>query len=231
MDLTELGRHFGTDKVGRHHYTPHYERHLGHLRHQAFSLFEIGIGGGTKRKGGASLRMWKWFFPKAQIVGLDIVDKTYVRRGRIHPYVGSQTDRALLEQINAEHGPFQVIIDDGSHRNEHVRETFDILFPLLADDGIYVIEDTQTSYWPGYGGSLDLEEPSTMMAMVKRLVDGLNYEEFLDEEYVPTYTDLHVVGVFCYHNLVFIQKGHNNEGPRRLDVLRRKHSNAGQKGN
>jgi hypothetical protein len=57
------------------------------------------------------------------------------------------------------------------------------------------------------------------MALVKRLIDGLNYVEFLDEAYEPTYTDLHVTAVSCYHNLVFIQKGHNRESTRKRRVL------------
>ena len=48
-----------------------------------------------------------------------------------------------------------IIIDDGSHLNRHVVKSFQVLFPLLADDGIYVAEDTQTAYWPGEGGSSD----------------------------------------------------------------------------
>ena len=36
-DLTALATHFGTDKWGVHRYTPHYERHLQHLR-DAYAL-------------------------------------------------------------------------------------------------------------------------------------------------------------------------------------------------
>ena len=91
---------------------------------------------------------------------------------------------------------------------------------MLADDGLYVIEDTQTSYWPLWGGSLDPDDPSTSMAMVRRLLDGLNHEEFLEPGYEATYTDLHVVAVHCYHNLVLIEKGENLEGSNKRDVNR-----------
>ena len=216
MNLTELARHFKTDKAGAHHYTQHYERHLGHLRERSFTLLEIGIGGYKRpRQGGASLRMWKHFFPKAQIVGLDIEDKSFVERPRIKVYQGSQTDEQLLVQIAEECGGIKVVIDDGSHRPEHIRETFRILFPLLEDDGIYVIEDTQTSYWPKWGGSTDLHSRETTMALAKDLLDGLNYEEF-EGEYEPSYSDQHVVGLHAYHNLVIIEKGSNNEGSTRI---------------
>ena len=100
--------------------------------------------------------MWKAYFPKAQIIGLDIEDKSFVNEDRILAYQGSQTDAALLKQIVRTHGKFKIIIDDGSHRPEHIRATFAILFPLLAKGGMYAIEDTQTSYWPRFGGSIDL---------------------------------------------------------------------------
>jgi hypothetical protein len=222
--LTELGKEFKTDKAGIHRYTQHYERHLEHLRSKEFTLFEIGIGGYRRDHArGASLQMWKAFFPKAQIIGLDIEDKSFVDEDRIRSYQGSQTDEAILRRIVADADNLQVIIDDGSHRPQHIRATFRILFPLLADGGIYAIEDIQTSYWPELGGSENRHDPQTTMALVKDLVDGLNYEEFVDEEYDPSYTDLNVRAVHAYHNLVFIEKGRNAEGTNRRSILKRRY--------
>jgi demethylmacrocin O-methyltransferase len=216
MSLTDVARHFGTDKAGIHHYTPHYEHHLRHLKKKSFTLLEIGIGGyARERQGGRSLRMWKHYFPKANVVGLDIEDKSFVDEDRITTYQGSQVDRAVLERIVSEQGTPRVIIDDGSHRPEHIRETFSILFPLLADGGIYVIEDVQTSYWTSFGGAMDLDDPSTTMALVKGLLDGLNWEEWIEPGSGPSYSDLHVVGLHAYHNLVFLEKGTNQEGTNR----------------
>lgn len=225
MNLTELAKEFGTDKASNHRYTAHYERHLGHLRSEAFNLLEIGIGGYAREgQGGASLRMWKQFFRRAQVIGLDIQDKSFVEEARIRAYQGSQTDEALLRRIVEEAGGIKVVIDDGSHRPEHIRESFRVLFPLLAEDGIYAIEDTQTSYWPEWGGDEDRHATSTTMALVKDLVDGLNYEEYVDEDYEPTYTDRNVVAVHAYHNLVLIEKGHNAEGTKRRKILKSRYA-------
>jgi len=224
MSLTELAQEFNTDKWGLHFYTPHYERHLRHLRGRSFTLLEIGVGGYAKQqRGGHSLRMWKWFFPKAQIIGLDIEDKSFVDAGRIRTVMGSQTDEAVLRRIIEEEGAPLVVIDDGSHVPADIIATFHLLFPLLPDGAVYAIEDTQTSYWPEWGGSESLDDPDTTMALVKRLVDGLNYEEFVDEDYQPTYADRHVVGVHCYHNLVIIEKGENAEGTNKLEVLQERY--------
>lgn len=225
MNLTELAAHFGTDKAEGHHYTAHYERHLGHLRDEHFNMLEIGVGQNRGRlKAGASLRMWKWFFRRAEIIAIDIKDMSHVARPRIHVFQGDQSDASVLRQVDEACGPFTVIIDDGSHRPEHIRASFATLFPLLEDGGIYAIEDTQTSYWPEFGGSEDPNDPMTSMALVKSLVDGLNYEEYVDETYVPSYTDLNVVAVHCYHNLVFIEKGSNIEGTNRRKVLRERYA-------
>jgi hypothetical protein len=224
-DLTALAKHFRTDKWGGHFYTPHYQFHFEQMREQPIRLLEIGIGGyGDKGRGGNSLRMWKHYFPNAQIVGLDIQDKKFVEEDRIKVYQGDQSDPETLRRINEESGPFDIILDDGSHRVWHVLPTFEILYPLLADGGMYVIEDVQSSYWPEWGGSDDLNSPDTTMGLAKRLADSLNYEEYVDENYQPTYYDLNVVAVHLYHNLVMVRKGRNVEGTKRRAILRQRYA-------
>ncbi|HEX5398090.1 MAG TPA: class I SAM-dependent methyltransferase [Verrucomicrobiae bacterium] len=213
-DLPKLAVISGTDKWGAHWYAEHYARHFQHLRRERITLLEIGIGGyEIPRDGGGSLRMWRRYFPNGQIVGLDYFDKSPHAEKRIRIYRGDQSDEKLLRQIVAEVGPPDIVIDDGSHLNRHVIKSFEVLFPLMAENGIYVVEDTQTAYWPDAGGNSDnLLTASTSMGLFKSLVDGLNYEEFLKPGYTPSYYDLHITGMHFYHNMVFIQKGRNQEG-------------------
>jgi cephalosporin hydroxylase len=219
-DLTALAKYFGTDKWGDHRYTPRYQAHFQHLRKRPVRLLEIGIGGYDRvGQGGASLRMWKHYFRNGQIFGLDIEDKSFVEEDRIRVFQGDQSDPDLLKRIVHEAGGLDIVIDDGSHRPEHVIATFETLFPLIDDHGIYVVEDTQTSYWPEWGGAEDPADPHTSMAMLKRLADGLNYEEFVVDDYRPSYTDLHVTGLHFYHNLVVVEKGRNAEGTRKRRIL------------
>lgn len=219
-DLTDIAGRTGTDKWGVHHYTPHYERHLAHLRDETFTLLEIGVGGYARSgAGGGSVRMWRRYFPQAQIVGLDIEDKSFLDRPRLTTVVGDQADPAILASIIDRFGAPLVVVDDGSHRPTDIIATFEILFPHLPDGAVYSIEDTQTSYWPEFGGSEDRDAAGTTMAFVKRLVDGLNHEEFLDPAYEPSYTDANVRAVHCYHNLVIIEKGENREGSNKRRVL------------
>jgi tetratricopeptide (TPR) repeat protein len=213
-NLIRLAKKFRTDKWGDHCYARHYHQHFFPLRNREINLLEIGIGGwGHPLRGGASLRMWKAFFPKGNIFGIDIQDKSALAEERIRIFQGSQDDWAFLRSVAAEIGSIDIVIDDGSHVNRHVIETFKALFPLIADDGIYVVEDTQTSYWPTFGGnSADLNHPDSSLSFFKGLSDGLNYEELLLPDYSPSYFEQNIVAMHFYHNMVFIYKGQNKEG-------------------
>lgn len=217
-DLAKLAVAFGTDKEGDHHYAKHYQRHFEPLRHKKLNILEIGIGEGENPKGGGtSLRMWKVFFPNSRIFGVDIYDKSYHDDHRIKTFKGSQVDEIFLKEVVREIGTVDIIIDDGSHLNEHMIKTFKILFPFLSSNGIYVMEDLQTSYWETFAGqrwdgSKNLAAPHTSMNFLKSLIDGLNHEEFMQDDYAPGYFDRHIVSIHFYHNLAFIYKGLNNEG-------------------
>jgi len=213
-DLVTLATLYGTDKWNSHWYAQHYQKHFYPLRQKKLNILEIGIGGyEDPQAGGESLRMWKNYFPKSVIYGIDIYDKKAHEEDRIKIFQGSQEDESFLKELVAISGGFDIIIDDGSHINEHVIKTFNILFPLLNNGGIYVVEDTQTSYWPTYGGnSDDLNSSKTMMSMFKNLVDCLNHEEFIKPGYSPSYFDKHIIAMHFYHNMVFLYKGDNNEG-------------------
>ena len=212
-DLVALAEFYGTDKWGNHRYAQHYGFHFQKRRLQPVTVIEIGVGGHVDPKsGGASLRMWKHYFPKGQIHGVDLHDKSPHQENRISIHQGDQSDSEFLAELIRRTGAPDIIIDDGSHIVDHVRITFDTLFPLLAENGIYVIEDLQTSYWPEFGGSTELRSRDTTIGWLKDRVDGLNYEEFLSEPCAATEMDVTITGLHFYHNMVFIQKGRNNEG-------------------
>jgi len=212
-DLNKLGKIYATDKVSGHNYGPHYMTHLKKFRFKKINLLEIGVGGySDPNSGGQSLRMWKKFFPFGKIFSLDIYDKSSLQEKRIKIFKGSQIDVSFLKEVCEKIGEMNIIIDDGSHINEHVIETFRILFPRLKDGGLYIIEDTQTSYWEDFGGdSKNLDNPKTMMNFFKSLADSLNNEEFLIPNYEKNYYDKKITSMHFYHNMIFIYKGDNNE--------------------
>ena len=156
--------------------------------------------------------MWKKYFPFGRIYSIDIYDKSKLQENRIKIFKGSQIDQIFLGKITKKIKTLDIIIDDGSHLNEHVITSFKILFPKLKDGGIYVIEDTQTSYWEDFGGnSNDLTNSNTMMNFFKSLTDSLNNKEFIIKNYKQTYYDRKIISIHFYHNLIFIYKGNNKD--------------------
>jgi hypothetical protein len=219
-DLGRLAVLFSTDKWGSHWYTQHYQRYFEPLKRKRLNVLEIGIGGyRDAAAGGGSLRMWKAYFRRSRIVGIDVYDKSRFRESRIDIRQCNQTDAEGLGRLSEEYGGFDIVVDDGSHINEHVIKTFNILFPLLRPNGIYAIEDLQTAYWPGWGGGID--NPHSSMAFIKSLVDGLNHAEYPIEDYVPTWFEQNIVELAFFHNLVLIRKGSNNETTN-MPVLRKR---------
>ncbi|MGW2425656.1 hypothetical protein ACWC0C_41540 [Streptomyces sp. NPDC001709] len=215
-DLGALALRHGSDKWGQTHwFTPHYERHFAPLRNSPVRLLEIGVGGyGDSASGGGSLKMWRRYFHRGTVFGLDLFDKSALEGPRLEILRGDQNDPDALDALAREHGPFDIVIDDGSHINEHVRTSFTALFPHVRPGGFYVIEDLWTSYLPGYGGDdKDLDAYHTMIGLVKSLIDDLHYEE-RDRApgSTPTQTEAYLTGLHVYHNIAFMEKGVNAEG-------------------
>jgi MycE methyltransferase N-terminal len=209
--LNQLASRFVTDKWGLvHWYTPYYERHFAPFADEEVRVLEIGIGGyHDLESGGASLRMWQQFFRRGIVYGLDVYEKR-LDTPRIRTIQGDQSDKEFLRRMSEEHGPFDIIVDDGSHFNRDVLASFDALFPLLKEGGIYAIEDLQTAYWPSWGGDdEDTAAPTTSIGFLKKLIDGLYHREY--EAGKPSYLDENVLGLYFYHNLAFVLKGANNE--------------------
>ena len=221
QDLGSLAVAFGSDKWGDlHWYTQHYARHFARLRTEPVRVLEIGIGGyADPDRGGASLRMWQRYFQRGLVHGLDISRKS-VSGPRIMTIQGDQSDAAFLDELGRQLGPFDVIIDDGSHLNDHVQISFHALFPHVRPGGLYVVEDLQTAYWPSWGGHPDAGA-GTSMGMLKSFVDGLNHAEVRDPRGGGSYTERNISGISFHHNIAFVEKGLNAEegGPEFLRTM------------
>jgi demethylmacrocin O-methyltransferase len=210
-NLNKLAQIYRTDKWGTHFYTQHYHNHFKNIRFEKLNILEIGVGGfEDPLKGGNSLRMWKRYFPNSNIYSLDIHDKSFHQEKRIKIFQGSQVDFQFLDKVVSNMGEIDIIIDDGSHINEHVINTFEYLFPKLKTNGIYAIEDTQTSYFEEYGGDYkNLKNSKTMMNFFKDLIDSINSKEIKDK--TMNYYDLNITQMHFYHNLIFVYKSENTE--------------------
>lgn len=142
MTLNDIGLKYKTDKSTiTHHYLDTYERYFGHLRNEAFTMLEIGVAGG------ASIRMWREYFPNAKVYGIDN-NPDCAGEGI---FIGSQDDPAFLDSVLSHIGVPDIIIDDGSHHGPKTIATFRHLFAKIAAGGWYVVEDTHCFYDPHYG--------------------------------------------------------------------------------
>lgn len=144
MNLTQIANKWGSDKGNKHfeahNYTPMYERYLESLRDKDITFLEIGINDPRFPK--ASPKMWDEYFtnPKFKYVGYDITDCSDLITSRINIIQGDQGKATDLEKAIVE-GPYDVILDDGSHFAQHQIISFIALFPSLKSGGLYFIED------------------------------------------------------------------------------------------
>ncbi len=153
--LSRLAVRNGGDKFGAHLYTPIYHKMFRKLRDKPIRLLEIGVGGQQDPDaGGSSLMMWAEYFLAGVIIGVDIASKRLQLPSRVKVVQGSQDDPALLQQIVTQYGPFDIVVDDGSHHNELTKKTFRLLYPTLRARGIYAVEDTQTAFHPNSAGDV-----------------------------------------------------------------------------
>ena len=130
MNLYEMFREHSGRQIDKwEHYFPIYEKYFAKFRGEDIRVLEIGIDHG------GSLQLWQRYFgSRAEIIGVDIRPTTMFVEGRIRTLCMDQTDIAL-----ADYGPFDIVIDDGSHVLSHQEQTFANLWPRTR--GVYLIED------------------------------------------------------------------------------------------
>lgn len=140
-----------------HHFLELYEKEFAPFRDEPVSLLEIGV------QNGGSLELWRKYFTKAEIYGLDIESVKPVEGTEI--VQGDQTDLDLLSKLP----DLDIVIDDGGHTMRQQQVTFDALFPRLKAGGLYIIEDLETSYMGEYQ-----DAPVTTVEWLKSHVESVN---------------------------------------------------------
>lgn len=178
-DLLRAG-HWDINKMA--HYFPVYESAFGD-RDRPVRILEVGVNLG------GSLELWRKYFTHSDshIVGIDynpkcaqLADPTQ----NIHIFTGKQQDHEFLGRVIAELGPFDIIVDDGSHIPSFTLKSFQYLFVHgLADNGAYIVEDLHACYHttnappfpdddPGYAGADD--GSPQFIEYVKYLIDAMH---------------------------------------------------------
>jgi hypothetical protein len=149
--LKEIATFFGTDKEVSHSshgeghkYCDFYDHHLSKLKLENLKIFEIGIFDG------ASLKMWEEYFPNSLIYGIDLIiepKSVLINEGRIKSFkLDAGYENNLLE-FEKTHGPFDIVIDDGSHFTNHQFLSWDLFNNKCK---VFIWEDLHTSRMPHY---------------------------------------------------------------------------------
>ncbi len=174
---------YDTDKISNEYldiYDPILKPWIG----KKISLLELGIFNG------GSLRLWSDYFPKSNIVGVDInLPKDFQPSSNIHMYQGDQTDIDFLSQVSSDMAPegFDIIIDDAAHVGALSKISFWHLFDNhLRPGGLYVIEDWGTGYWEDWpdGKGFHVRDVSYKLSIISNFFRKIRIALFL---YLPHY--------------------------------------------
>ncbi|MEM6589465.1 MAG: class I SAM-dependent methyltransferase [Pseudomonadota bacterium] len=190
------------------HYFGVYERELGRFRGRDISFLEIGV------YRGGSIPMWKGYFGEG--AHLTFADIDPACRDHAEPdtvvEIGDQADPAFLEELAEKYGPFDVVIDDGGHMMHQQITSFEHLWPHISDQGVYLVEDTHTSYWPGFGGGF--REEASFIEYAKRLVDKM-HSWYTDQDEIFPFDEIakELNSVRFYDSIVVLEKLLTDEPP------------------
>jgi hypothetical protein len=190
------------------HYFDVYERELTRFRSHPITFLEIGI-----YKGG-SIPMWREYFADdSTLVFVDIdPDCTIHADPGTHVEIGNQADPAFLNSLAETYGPFDVVVDDGSHINAHQIASFNCLWPHMKTQSLYLVEDCHTAYWPGFGGGYRNE--ASFIEFAKRKVDAM-HSWYTDQDALFPFDPIakELAGVRFYDSIVALEKRVQAEPP------------------
>ncbi len=193
---------FDTSKISIHkweNYFEIYESYFHPFREKNVRLLEIGV------QYGGSLKMWMEYFLKPKIFGIDInPDCKKLESENIDIQIGSQNDKKFLKKYADYVGNLDIIIDDGGHTMDQQLNTFKILFPILNDGGIYIVEDIESSYQNMYGGGPNRR--GTFVEFSKKIIDYINANHSDFSSLKPNWYSTNVEYIHFYNNVIVFKK-------------------------
>ena len=150
--------------------------------------------------------MWRSYFGSdAVIFGIDINPACAEFNGKsAQVRIGSQDAPDFLRNVIEEMGGVDIVLDDGSHDSVHIRKTLNVLFPLLAYDGLYMVEDLHAAYWPRYSGGY--RRPISFMSAVKGMIDDIHHW-YHDRPFKVSATGSNLKAIHIHDSIVVLEKG------------------------
>ena len=184
------------------HYFEVYDRHFSRYRGTDVHFVEFGVSQG------GSLQMWKNYFgPKARIYGVDINPHCkQLEEDQVTIFIGDQEDKKFLKSLADAIPRIDILLDDGGHTMKQQINTYEVLFPRIDKNGVYMCEDASTSYWRRFGGGY--KRRGTFIEYSKNFIDYLNAwhskqpRKLAVSDFTRSVTSLHY-----YDSIVVIEKG------------------------
>lgn len=211
----EVAREYGNRSTSKHRSTRQllclYEQILPSYQFTAKKVVEIGVNRG------GSIIAWQRFFPNAVIYGADIRNKALNNIRGIDRVVPFQIDQSKPEDLArlASEGPFDVFIDDGSHIWSHQIAAFETFWPSISPGGLFVMEDTATSYplWLDTEGKKRVsvrynDQELSTMEYFKCLLDHINFDGCDYDHPDQQFSEFQrTIDLICFRtNVVYITK-------------------------
>ena len=183
------------------HYFDVYDRYFSKYVGKPVNILEIGISHG------GSLQMWKEYFgSQANIYAMDINPQCrQFEGGNVKIFIGSQEDEKFLQEVIKDLPELDIIIDDGGHTMNQQIVSFENLYLKVKEGGLYLVEDTHTSYWYEFHGGL--KKPGSFIEFSKNLIDSI-YEGHITEKKkirIDAITQ-HINSIAFYDSMVVFDK-------------------------
>lgn len=131
-----------TDKNTTHSYLDVYETLFSPIRESCSKILEVGVFHG------GSIDLWSKYFPNAEVVGVDPEPQLcydFSSNDRITLFKQNAYDDVFVESLG--YGTYDIVIDDGPHTHQSMKDFASMFSKLLKPRGILVIEDIQSSEW------------------------------------------------------------------------------------
>ncbi|SKB42354.1 class I SAM-dependent methyltransferase [Daejeonella lutea] len=183
------------------HYFEIYEKFFSKYKGRKLNMLEIGISQG------GSLDLWKNYF--GDEINLYAIDINPLCKQFEDPktkiFIGSQSDKQFLSDVIAQLPDLDIVLDDGGHTMEQQIVSFEMLYPKVKEGGLFIVEDTHTSYWYEFHGGL--KKPGSFIEYSKDLVDSL-YEDHVQykDSIVRDERTRHINSVAFYDSIVVFEK-------------------------
>lgn len=183
------------------HYFDIYDQYFTKFRNKKPTFVEVGV------YDGGSIETWVEYFGKgANVYGIDIEPRVGEIEGA-KLFQGDQGNPEFWDEFLKQVPVIDGFVDDGSHHMEHQILTFLKVWPHISEGGVYMCEDTHTSYWSSHGGGF--QQPGTFLEFMKQFIDGLQMrwiEGRVPQGKIKKYMD--EIGFIGFHpSIVVLTKG------------------------